>query len=542
MMISNKIIKYINNIIHHTYFNTIYNNDKQKQYIKQNLLNILKNNTNNDITTLCTNEVKKIIRKEIKYYFDTEYEEIENQHNYINLLFDKFIDLYRKSITLNNLLEDIYNHNNHKITDLFIESWDTIIFNNVLYIIIDSIKKYIYTPNVCNINIENIMYILKSKFNHQFIYIINTIKSYREEYYSIKETYTLGTYIKHYQEYMNKETELETKYDFYNRINFRDELGILFFKTNYNKLMVLYNKSIETNIEHIMIADSYLNKYTDNYGSLVNLVISYLEKEFSHQCSFKRYIFIYNKIKNIYSIDTFKNIAEPSINKRFKFIKLESNIEDRLITLILDDLKKNILSEYTKLILFVDTNIFITNYIKHLCKRIINRKVNIKVELEYYSEFKKYDIDLYKIDLILGDISINRSINEELHFCKTNIITGRYMIWPLKKKVNALQLPKSFEEEHTKIKNWYSIKFPSRTLYFTPNLLRCDITFNGYKLNIKGCYADILLKFNSSDYIDSDNIPHTLEPFVKINLLEKKENKFYINDNFYSKHKSIKIN
>ena len=192
MMISNKIIKYINNIIHHTYFNTIYNNDKQKQNIKQNLLNILKNNTNNDITTLCTNEVKKIIRKEIQYYFDTEYEEIENQHNYINLLFDKFIDLYRKSITLNNLLEDIYNHNNHKITDLFIETWDTIIFNNVFYIIIDSIKKYIYTPNVCNINIENTMYILKSKFNHQFIYIINTIKSYSEEYYSIKETYTLS--------------------------------------------------------------------------------------------------------------------------------------------------------------------------------------------------------------------------------------------------------------------------------------------------------------------------------------------------------------
>ena len=207
--------------------------------------------------------------------------------------------------------------------------------------------------------------------------------------------------------------------------------------------------------------------------------------------------------------------------------------------MILEDIKKNVVSEYTKLLLFVDTNIFITNYIKHLCKRIINRKVNIKVELEYYSEFKKYDMELYKIELILGDISINQSLNKELHFCKTNLITGRYMIWPLKK--TDTPLPISFQEDHTKITNWYLTNFPSRKLYVISNLLRCDITFNGYKLNIKGCYADILLQFNNCDYIDLDNTIHTLEPFVKINLLEKKENKYYINDNFYSKHKCIKI-
>ena len=551
MMISKKFVKYLNNIIHHTYFNTIYNSDEQKQNIIQNIYNILKTNIPPDnITTICTYELRTIINNEIRYYFDTKHKEIENKDNYVDLFFNQFIELYRKSITLNTLFVDIYQSvplgvlgEHYRITDMFLNAWDSIILNNVFYIITESIINYIYHQNLPHMNLENIIYVLKSKFNKRFSSLLITIKHYRTKYYHFKDTYTLETYIQHFLEYTKHENELEVEYSFYSYIDFKDELVQLFFTNNFYKIKKMYIISLEQdNIEDIRLSDSYLYRYLyDDYTQLIEVVVLYIVNNTSELCSFKKYILIYNKIRDMYSIDTFKNIAEPLINKQFEFIKTETDKEPKLMAFILEDLKQTRLSEYTKLLEFVDTSVFMASYIKYLCKRIINSKINIKTELEYFREFKKYNIEeLYKIEMMLCDVALNRSLNNEITFCNTNLTTGRYMIWPLKKR--EMLVPKSFQENFTTIKLWYGTKFPNRILYFNTSLLRCDIMFNGYKLNIKGCYADILLKFNTCNSIKQTNIDVDMGPFIKLKIINKKEEYYHINDNFYSKYHSIKIN
>lgn len=551
MMIYKKFVKYLNNIIHHTYFNTIYNSDEQKQNIIQNIYNILKTNiTPDNIKTICTDDLQNIINNEIRYYFDTKHKEIENKDNYVDLFFNQFIDLYRKSITLNILFGDIYKSvpsgvpgEHYRITDMFLNAWDSIILNNVFYIITESITNYIYHPNQPHMNLENIIYILKSKFNKRFSSLLINIKYYRTKYYRFKDNYTLETYIQHFLEYTKHENELETIYSFYSYIDFKDELIQLFFTNNYGKIKKIYTRSLEQdNIEEIQLSDSYLYRYLyDEYTQLIELTVIYIVNNTCELCSFKKYILIYNKIRKIYGIDTFKNIAEPLINKQFEFIKTEADKETKLMAFIIEDLKQNRVSEYTKLMEFVDTSVFMACYIKHLCKRIITSKININTELEYFREFKKYEIEeLYKIEMMLCDVALNRSLNNELTFCNTNLTTGRYMIWPLKKK--ELVVPESFQENFTTIKLWYRTKFPNRILYFNTPLLRCDIMFNGYKLNIKGCYADILLKFNTCNSIKQNNIDVDMSSFIKLKIINKKEEYYHINDNFYSKHRYIKIN
>ena len=550
MIISKKFIKYLNNIIHHTYFNTIYNSDEQKQNIKLNLSNILKNNIDtHTITTICTTDLKNIVMTETRHYYDTQHKEIETKGNYIDLLFDQFIDLYKKSITLNNLFGDIYNLDlsgvlraHHSITVHFLKSWDSIVFNNRFFLISDMIKKHIYNTPLVPIDLENVIYILKSKFNHRFVAIMNDIKNYRIEYYKFRDNYTLETYLKHFQEYKGKETELEAMYSFYNYIDFKDELVLLFFKTNFGKLKRLYSKCLDSTFDAILFADSYLYKNAyDDYIQLIEIAVSYIINNTDEVCYLKHSISVYNKTKTCFGIDTFKNIAEPLLNKRFEFIKSKENIENKLIKIIIEDIKQNVVSEYTRLLLFVDTTIFMKIYIKYLSKRIINNKINIKTELGYYRELKKYDPEeLYKINLILDDVAISRSLNEELSFCKTTLITCRYMIWPI--KIKETKIPCSFVDDYTNIKLWYNAKFTKRKLHFNINLLRCVILFNGYKLNIKGCYADILLQFNSSDTIKQSNISLDMMPFIRLKLIYKQGDYYHINDMFSSKHKTIKIN
>ena len=550
MIISKKFIKYLNNIIHHTYFNTIYNSNEQKQNIKLNLSNILKNNIDtDDITTICTTDLKNIVMTETQHYYETKHKEIEHKDNYIDLLFTQIIDFYKKSITLNNLFEDLYNldlsddlRTYHSITTHFLKSWDSIVFNNRFVLISDMIKKNIYNTQVVPIHLENIIYILKSKFNHRFVAIMNEIKKYRIEHYTFRENYTLETYIKHYHEYADKETELEEMYSFYNYIDFKDELVVLFFKTNFGKLKRLYSKCLESHFDTIRFVDSDLYKYTyDDYIQLIEMAVSHIMNNISEECYLKHYISVYNKTKPYFGIDTFKNIVEPQLNKRFEFIKHKEKVEDKLLTLILEDIKKNVVSDYTRLLLFVDTTIFMKNYIKYLSKRIINNKINIKTELGYYREFKKYDPEeLYKMNLILDDVAISRSLNDELSFCNTTLIIGRYMIWPI--KIKETNIPSSFVDNYTNINRWYSTNFPQRKLHFNIDLLRCDIQFNGYKLNIKGRYADILLKFNSSDTIKQSDISLDMMPFIRLNLIYERDGYYHINDRFSSKHTNIKIN
>ena len=94
MIISNKLVKYLHTVIHHTFFNTTYNNDIQKQNVKTNLFNILKGNSNSEfIIKICTCEFEKIINYEVNYYFKHKHCEIETNPNYTNLLFEHFLDL-----------------------------------------------------------------------------------------------------------------------------------------------------------------------------------------------------------------------------------------------------------------------------------------------------------------------------------------------------------------------------------------------------------------------------------------------------------------
>lgn len=554
MIISNKIVRYLHTVIHHSFFNTTYNNDIQKQNVKTNLFNILKNNSNSDfIIKICTCEFEKIINYEVNYYFKHKHCEIETNANYTNLLLEDFLDLYKKAITLTNLFSEVYKFSEHdiitedyKLNKLLIKAWDSIVFNNVFYKIIESINTNIYSKNN-SINLENIFYVIKSQFKNRFNQLISEIKTYSSKFYIINTNPledTLNSYITKYKEFNANELRLEQNYTFYNYIDFRDELIILFFRTNLDYVINLFNKTLEEeNLDNITYANQCLYNYTDNenFITLVEKVIVFLKKKYEDVDILKQYIKVYNKSKSIYHIDVFNNNVEQLVDFHFKDIKIVPNIEKKLIKLILFDIKQKKLSDYIKLIRFVDKSIFISHYINNLCKRVINNKIDFNLEIQYYSAFKNLEMDLYKIELILNDISINKSLNNELFFCKTELLTGRYMIWPLKKKENCI-LPKSFKNERSLLDIWYRDKFPTRKLHFIPALLRCDIQFNDYTFNVKGIYSDILLQFNEKDSIKQDSMKQNLDPFIEIKLIIKKNDEYHINDNFYSEKKYIKLN
>jgi len=554
MIISNKIVRYLHTVIHHSFFNTTYNNDIQKQNVKTNLFNILKNNSNPEfIIKICTCEFEKIITYEVKYYFKHKHCEIETNPNYTNLLLEHFLDLYKKAITLTNLFSELYKFSEHdiitedyKLNKLLVKAWDSIVFNNVFYNIIETINTHIYSKNP-SIDLENIFYVIKSQFKNRFIQLISEIKSYSSKFYIINTNPledTLHSYITKYKEFNTNELRLETLYTFYNYIDFRDELIILFFRTNLDYVITLFNKTLEEeNLDTIKFANQSLYNYTDNenFITLVNKVIVFLKKKYEDYDILEQYVKVYNKIKSIYHIDIFINNVEPLLDLKFEDIKKIPNIEKKLIKFILFDIKHKKLSDYIKLIRFVDKSIFISHYINNLCKRIINNKIDFNLEIQYYSAFKNLEMDLYKIELIINDISINKSLNNELFFCKTELLTGRYMIWPLKKKENTI-LPKSFKNERSILDLWYRDKFPTRKLHFIPALLRCDIQFNDYTFNVKGIYSDILLQFNEKDSIKQDSMKQNLDPFIEIKLIIKKNDEYHINDNFYSEKKYIKLN
>jgi len=554
MIISNKLVKYLHTVIHHTFFNTTYNNDIQKQNVKTNLFNILKGNSNSEfIIKICTCEFEKIINYEVNYYFKHKHCEIETNPNYTNLLFEHFLDLYKKSITLTNLFSELYKFSeldiiteDYKLNKLLIKSWDSIVFNNIFYKIIKTINNNIYSKKT-SIDLENIVYVIKSQFKNRFIQLTSEIKTYSSKFYIINRNPledTLHSYITKYKEFNINEVRLENLYTFYNYIDFKDELVILFFRTNLDYVIDLFNKTLEEeNLDNIKYANQFLYNYTDNenFITLVEKVIIFLKKKYEDCDILEQYIKVYNRIKSIYHIDIFINNIEPLLDLKFEDIKVIPNIEKKLIKRIIEDIKQHKLSDYIKLIRFVDEYIFISHYINNLCKRIINNKIDINVELKYYSAFKNLEMDLYKIELILSDVSINKSINNELFFCKTELLTGRYMIWPLKKK-EKIVLPKSFNNERNLLDCWYNDKFPTRKLHFIPTLLRCEIQFNDYKFNIKGIYSDILLKFNDTDSIKQDSIVQNIDPFIKIKLIIKKNDEYHINDNFYSEKKYIKLN
>ena len=101
-----------------------------------------------------------------------------------------------------------------------------------------------------------------------------------------------------------------------------------------------------------------------------------------------------------------------------------------MVTLISDDIKKKVISEYLKLLIYTDKELFITYYINYLCKRILNNKYDISIEHKYYKNMVEYELeDLYKIEIILNDIIFSNSINNLFDFTKTNMLIGRKKIY-----------------------------------------------------------------------------------------------------------------
>tara|TARA_B100000787_G_scaffold169095_1_gene159343 strand:- start:1761 stop:3428 length:1668 start_codon:yes stop_codon:yes gene_type:complete len=555
MIISNKIVKYLHTVIHQTFFNPNYNTDAKKQEVQQNIFNILKRNKNYElITTICTIEFDKILQYEVKYYFKTKHSGIEKTTNYVDILFDHFLDLYKKSISLTNLFNEIYNFSkgefiieDYKITNLFIKYWDSIVFTSMFPTILDQTKHYLYSPKLhSTLDLENVFYTIHSKFKHRFSHLVKEIKVYGINQYKLTQNPqkdTLQSYLTTYLDFTEKETKLELDYTFYNYIDVKDELTLLFFKTNLNYLTDLYSKGLEEmKLEELHVIDDYLYKFTDDYNGFVSKTIHSLKTTNPNPEILTHYIQVYNSLLTIYGSNTyrFSTIIEPCLQETFLEIQTIPNLEVRLVNLIIEDIKHKKVSEYIKLLLFVDKSKFVSNYMNYLCRRIINKKCDLKVELEYSAILKKLNMDVYRIELILQDVILNKAFNKELFFCKTKLLVGRYMVWPLKKKEEIL--PNAFKPDANLINHWYTKKFPSRKLHFLPNLLRCDITFGDYTFNVKGIYSDVLLLFNNSNSINQTRVTCNLAPFITLNLIIQKNNQYHINDDFYSEKKYIKLN
>ena len=132
----------------------------------------------------------------------------------------------------------------------------------------------------------------------------------------------------------------------------------------------------------------------------------------------------------------------------------------------------------------------------------------------------------------------SKSIENELSYFRTSLLVCQQEIWPIKTK--SIDEPNSFKETKNNILNWYNNKYSDRKLVFNNDLLRCTISFNGYNFNIKGCYVDFILSFNTNNKIKK-NKDIDIKSFIKIGLIKEEDDFYSVNDDFYHKHKTIKI-
>ena len=579
-----KFIKYIRDIVHNFYNNDIYNNPEQKEHIQTNLSTMyngfINNNINKKLHHNILIEINNIMREEMNFYCTHRHKQIMYEDNYIELLFQDFMDLWRRSIDINNLFETILNKiyircdysesitDGYKITNLFKYHWNKIILNKTYTRIVNNIVSVIYKQEVLEIpdkiepdqSLDNILYIIKTHFIEKYNDLYNILIEYGINYHKDRYDKLLASsidiydYIEKYKISIQTEVFIGLKYTLFRSGPKRDIEPIIvntYFKSNKSTDFItrLYIKALDhLECDKLKVIDKYLLNNLDIgvYKHLKELFVDSIINKHTNTCAFDNYIDVYTECKQIYSIQTFKNYIEEIINQKFIFIRDIVNVEEQLLLRILDDHKKDIFSDYFKLLIYVNKELFMVHYIKYLCKRIINKKYKIDTEYDYYKKMIGYELeDIYKVEIILGDIVVNKTIVPllEIYDCITDIMVVRKEIWPIKIKEN---IPNSFVSEYRKIKAIYETTFENKKLFINTDLLRCDIVFNGYTLNVKGYMVDILLMFNENDTIKKEsikmNIQKFIQKFIKIGLVKDCGEFYHINDSFNFPRKHIKIN
>ena len=563
-----KFIKYLHNIIHNIFFNTIYNSIEQKENIKTNLSNIyhkfISDNTDTEFHIKILVILKRIVKEEIEYYKNTKLTKIHNESDFFILFFDDYLDLWKKSIVLNNILEPIYEAiviigkysrtivNEYKINTLLENSWG-ILFDSFKTNFTSYLNHFIYNQYENDkTKISNILYIMKNHYSVKYSNIYNEIID--NGYIFCQKLYTNSldkdlTIIKYIEEYKINTILVENiSTNYYNKTDcsiLSNKIVYLYFKTKESnhlikKLYIEFINNLEIN--KLKEINKYFIEFLDTtfYIELLQIVVDKVTIESDKNDDLELFLDVSTKCKGMYHLNIYKTYIESIIYNKFLYIKEKTELEKQLILLVIGDLKKNIVSEYLNILVFLDKDIFITYYIKYLCKRIINKNYTIETELKYYNELFYYEIeDIYKVEFIIKDICINDSLREIINFEKTELLVVRDYIWPIKKKED--NIPTSFLNEYNMIKTVYENSFKQKKLYLNTDLLRCEISFNGYTLNVKGYYVDFLLLFNDTSCIKKHKDHPNIEKFIKLKMIKEDNSSYIINDNFKYKKNYIKI-
>ena len=299
----------------------------------------------------------------------------------------------------------------------------------------------------------------------------------------------------------------------------------------------LYN-----NTEELTYSDIFLYNYLDRdiYNSFLEKFIKNILKNSNITCNngINDYTFLTQKIYSIFPNNTFE-LCKKIIDQLFNFDNMEDK-EKKIFWKIFVRTPENY-HLYSNLIKQCDEEIFVDHLSLVMCKKIINKTINIEIEGKLISFLKDKLIDYhYKLKIIFDDYVKSNIFSKNLNF--SNIIIGRYSIWPL--KINDGNIPKSFENQYSQIKNIYSEKTQgtNRKLYICNSLFRCDIEFNGYILDVKGKYVDFLLLFNKKDKILKTSIKENVNKFIKLKIIREDKDHYFVNDKFSFKKKKIKIN
>ena len=554
-MQKNKIIKYIHSIVHSALFKEVCDDPIYTALTKQNLYNIIRKYSNLNLERIYRIDLVSIFNYELNYYIS----KTDKDNSFVCTLFKDFIDFYKKCTVLNDILNCLYyGHNTDNINifypnNIFLYQWKLFVIEPNIHRIKNYISVIVNNKKSNDNEIETvntIMYSLQSKYRDMSNDIINFVKTNRSQYLDrISFTATdLTLFIDIYKNEIEIHKNINDIYE--ERFNFVPEDVITAFFTNNNKLkelleLCLLNKDTQT----LTYADIYLYNYFDRdiYILFLEKIIHTISEDYNNRNNInnrnideiEKYIIVRKKISEIFRKDTFE-VCQQIIDTQFNYLKNSEQIEKQINEKLYSS-SFNQHEPYYNLIQYCNEEIFVSLYSMLLCKKIINKSINIQDDRPYIMSLQpKLKDYFYRLKIILDDYVESCLFSKQLNY--SYIVIGRHSIWPL--KINEPTIPNSFVNEYNNINKLYSENknYTNRKLYLCNSLLRCDIEFNGYTFNIKGKYVDFLLMFNKQDKLPKNTVTEDISKFIKINLIKEDSTHYFVNDTFHCSKKKIKLN
>lgn len=406
----------------------------------------------------------------------------------------------------------------------------------------ESIFKEFY---ICPSNYITFINILNNYFKNEHNIIINSLINYKINFYkinfykkdtSIENDITINSYLDVYNKDLNFENNIEKTLNISNYVEIIKLRDSYFNNLIFNNLIIdcLKKKQFEivTNINYNL--DEII---TDYYISLIN----------KDNCL--KTISDYLKLYKLLTDNFPKSTLNCFIDKCIKIFSAYKDYDNYLIQYINKQIQKNKKININLLNYIKENDVFISKYKVSLISRFLKNDDITNQDLSIYTKLKSIiAIDFSKIKILFDDKKKSKLLNQQIKIISNNYITnltyGCNGIWPL--NMSSKPIVKSFSKQKDIIEVYLNSKFENRNVYFNNNFISGIVNVNlnntDFTIEASSYIIDILLRFNETNFIENKNIEnHHLNPLIEENILYKKDNKIYLNLDFKSEEKHLKL-